>query len=147
MKRYACADIAKKVERNINHLAHLIFAEKFKFHFEVTDTDFRIYYEDKRGMFDVRNLSGAEGRSFTVLSMLGILPLIPSALRTNLIVLDEMDANMGPTLRNMFCNELVPALNTIIPHVVVVTPQDDLYPGSRRLCCVKEGTTSRLVQI
>lgn len=145
LKRYACAEIAKKVERNINHLSHLIFAEGFKFHFDVTDTDFKIFYEDKRGVFDVRNLSGAEGRSFTVLSMLGILPLIPSELRTNIIVLDEMDANMGPTLRSMFCNELIPALNTIIPHVVVVTPQDDVYPDARRFTVVKEGTKSTLV--
>ena len=93
LKRSACATLAEKVERNLNAVAPLMF-DDYKFHFDVTPKDFRILFEDKRGAFDVRNLSGAESRCFTVLSMLAMLPLLPSRYRSNILILDEVDVNL-----------------------------------------------------
>lgn len=146
LKRFACAKIAKRIEANMNNMAHLIFNEPYKFHFDVTQTNFHINYEDpKRGIFDIRNLSGYESRAFTVLSMLGILPELPSYMRTNILVLDEMDSLMDPPTKKLFCNELIPALNEIIPHIIVVSPQKDIYPNSRVINVVKSGATSKLL--
>jgi len=35
-------------------------------------------------------------------------------------------------------------LQKIVPHVVVITPQDDQYPGARSYMVVKEGNKSEL---
>lgn len=145
LKRYACADVAKQVEANVNEMSSLVFAEKVQFHFDVTDTKFNVCYSDSRGTFDVRTLNGAGSKGFTLLTLLGLFPLIHSSMRTNILVMDEMDANMDPVSRDRLCNALVPALNEVVDHVVVVTPQDDVYPDALRVEVVKEGKTARLV--
>lgn len=145
LKRYAAADIAKQVEANINDMAALIFAEKIKFHFDITDTKFNVCYEDTRGIFDVKTLNGAGSRSFTILAMLGILPLVHSSMRTNVLIMDEMDANMDRVSRDRLSNALVPALAEIVPHVIIVTPQDEVYPNALRVEVQKKGERATLV--
>jgi DNA repair exonuclease SbcCD ATPase subunit len=145
LKRYSCADIAKQVEANVNEMSSLIFAEKVQFHFDVTDTKFNVCYSDSRGLFDVRTLNGAGSRSFTLLTLLGLFPLIHASMRSNILIMDEMDANMDSVSRDRLCNALVPALNEVVDHVIVVTPQDDVYPDAMRVEVVKKGQTAQLV--
>ena len=147
LKRFACASIAKSVENNINNLVPLVFdSGNFRFILDVTDTDFRIMYEDSRGRFDVRNLSGAESRLFCILSMLGILPLLPSHKRMNILVLDEMTVNLDAVNTDRFINGLIPRMLEIIPSIIMVSNEPVTLPDARQLTVEKNGNTSILVE-
>lgn len=147
LKRLACAEVASDIQDEINKHIPLIYQEPCKFHFEITPNDFHILREDKRGCFDVRTLSGSEACKFQVLAMLALLPAMPSYLRTNLLVLDEMDANYSEVGKKMFANELIPALTSVVDHVMIVSPSDSIYPNSRVFVAEKRNAQSQLIQI
>ena len=143
LKRMACMNLAAKVEASLNTCSHTLF-DAYKFHFDVTQKDFRILFEDRRGAFDVRHLSGAESRCFTVLSMLAILPLLPSSARCNVLVLDEMDVNLDHALQDRYCNLFLPELQAVVPHVLVVTPFPERYPEGRHVTVERRNGTSHI---
>lgn len=146
LKRVVAAEYAARLEHRLNSLSGLMFDDKMKFHLEVTPTNFVIAYEDRRGTpFDVRLLSGGEGRSFAILGTLALLSELPSYQRTNLLVLDEMNVNLDEAAKRMFANDLVPALAEIIPHIIVVSPTDEVYPNSRRVIVEKHKERGRLI--
>ena len=73
---------------------------------------------------DIRFLSGAESRSFSLLFMIACLPLIPRNRRSNLIVLDEFEAGLDKPTRELLVDKFLPALNKIVPHIIFITPND-----------------------
>ena len=74
-------------------------------------------------------LSGSESRCFMLLSLLSLLPLIPSSLRTDYVVLDEIEAGISEENRKLISQNFFKTLQTIIPKVIVVTPmnQQEFY--------------------
>jgi len=127
--------IAAIIERNMNQYVPLLYTEPTKFYFEVIDErNFNILIERKqqgqKTVADVRTLSGAERRAFTFLLPLAVMPLIPHERRLNVMILDEPTVNMGKNRVDLFTRSFIPKLNTVIPHIVIVTPQMEHYANA-----------------
>lgn len=116
--------LAARIEANMNEYAHLLFPEKFKFSLNVDLNKFDIMATRSKRTSDIRFLSGAESRSFSLLFMISCLPLIPRNRRSNLIVLDEFEAGLDKPTRELLINKFLPALNKIVPHIIFITPND-----------------------
>lgn len=141
-------EVVSLIESNLNKYAPLIFAEPFKF---------KMYCDDK-GVFcnvdrgnkkvsDVRLLSGAESDCFRLLFAVSIMLLMPSSQRTNFMVLDEPDSHMGPRARSLFIDQFLPFLQSLVPHIFLITPLDhSLYPKHELWKVVKENSVSRLLK-
>ncbi len=143
--------IAKALEKNLNRYSRQIFAEDFRFAFDVEDGKFNVWVTRKVGkkevVSDIRHMSGAESRLFIFLFVLSLLPLIPDARRMSILVLDEPDANMDADTREVFRDALLPRLAKIVPSVVVISPNKDSVPHhSRVFTVVKDKGHSRLVE-
>ena len=146
LKRLACAEHAHRIEAGLNDVVR-IMDKNMRFILEVGQKDFRIFFEDQRrqGTFDVRNLSGAESRCFTVFFLIALLPLIKADMRSNLLVLDEVDVNLDYSARDRYVNGLLPELLSIVPHVIVVTPFPENYPEAEHWTVIRDGDTSSLM--
>ena len=141
--RNLCTHIAD----NLNRFAPLLFPETFKFSISVDVNTLNILV-DRGGdlVSDIRYLSGAEGRMFSLLWLLSILPILPEKTRSNLVVLDEFEAGVDKTTREMIFDEYLPELNKIVEHIVFITPNEvEPKRGRKVLVAVKEGSTSELV--
>ena len=150
LKTLVAQRIAAMIQRNMNNYSNLLFPEPFQFKFVVDVNRFDILVRRKAGnsykISDVRFLSGAESRAFTLLCLISILPLIPKNRRTNICILDELEANLDESGKDLFINQFLPAFNLVVPHVVVVTPGENVYPDSRVFIATKRGNETRLLQ-
>lgn len=140
--------ICSRLEDVVNKYASYIFPEDYSFHFQL-DTQFSITvtrkYQGKEVTSDVRKLSGAESRLFSILLLIGLLTFIPDSRRTNLLILDEPDASMGQETVELLLGFLK-VLNKIVPNIVVITPRNyDPGEEAHLLTVVKKGTESKLV--
>ena len=146
LKLLVMQNISKKIEQNLNKYAHLLFPEAFTFNIVVDSNVFDIFAtrSDKR-VSDIRFLSGAESRAFSLLWAISILPLIPASRRSNMIILDEFEAGLDEVTRNLLINDFLPALNEIVPHIVFITPYYYEPTQDRRVVTVvKQGQISKL---
>ena len=144
--------IATLIERNMNQYAPLLYSEPTKFQFEVIDErNFNILIERKQqgktSLSDVRTLSGAERRAFTFLLPLAIMPLIPHERRLNVMVLDEPTVNMSTARINLFTRSFIPKLNTIVPHIIIITPQQEHYDNAVKYLVTKHKGVSTLSKL
>lgn len=131
LKVLVANEICAVLETNLNHYRHLIFAEPFTFSIHASETGLSIKVDRGNGFTsDVRNLSGAESNCFSLLFFLSILPLIPAERRLNMVVLDEPSAHMDAVTRQLFVERFLPALMEVVPHVYVITPNDEYLNGS-----------------
>lgn len=139
---------AAAVEDNLNKYSPLLFAERMSFRIVVDENTTDITAVRQNGQAsDVRFLSGAESRMFSLLWLIGVLPLIPDSRRVNLAVLDEFESGVDDMTRKMLVDEYLPRLNELVPHVVFVTPGTvEDGPGRRLVTVVKEKGVSRLVE-
>jgi hypothetical protein len=150
LKTRVLKHLADQLERAVNQHASLLFPEPIKFEFQVQGSaKFAILatreVKNNLSTCDVRHLSGAESKSFNLLVMLSVLTLIPSSRRTNIVVLDEMTANMDDARKTLFLEEFLPTLNQIVPHIIVITPGTEIIPGAREITVTKTGQTAELV--
>ena len=142
--------LATHIERNMNEYAHLLFPEKFKFSLNVDLNKFDILATRSKRTSDIRFLSGAESRSFSLLFMIACLPLIPKARRSNIIVLDEFEAGLDKPTRDLLVNKFLPALNKIVPHIIFITPNDippDSAVNRTTLTVVKSKDTTYIEEL
>jgi len=137
------AHLASFIEQGLNSKARLIFVEPTTFQCSVTEGKFSVTYTRGKRTADVQRLSGAESKAFALLLLASYLPLVPSHLRTNVLVLDEMDANMSPATKQIFIHDFLPYLQSLVPNIVVVTPDTDThYPHAKTLTVIKKGEDS-----
>lgn len=151
LKRRKMLEYANFMEGTMNRYSDAIFHERFRFKFDVGPNSFDIVAITGKGkkerVRDVRVLSGAEGGAFSFLTLAALLFMLPSRQRTNICVLDEMDFGFDPEGRAMLINSFIPELSKIIPHILVVTPLNDEYPGSRSFVATKDGDTTTLTPV
>lgn len=148
IKKMMIQRCALMLQRQVNKFVRFVFSEDFTFEFKYdTKLDVLVHrkYNKTVKTSDVKRLSGAEKRLFTLLLVVARYTLTPKNQRTNLLILDEMEANMGPEAIQNFLKAL-PVLNKIIPHIVVITPNPTLHvDGARFFTAVKKrGVTSLL---
>lgn len=151
IKLLVIKQLAAMMEKNMNNYSSLLYAEPTKFKFEVKDErNFNILLCRKvRGVNkqeDIRTLSGAEARAFSFLLPLSILPLIPNERRLNIMVLDEPMANMGEARMQLFTESFIPKLSTIVPHLIIISTDNENYPNANVYTVVKEKGVSTLVK-
>lgn len=143
--------IAKVIENNMNKHASLLFRERFKFTFEIDQSNFSIlatrWSNGVETVSDVRDLSGAESRCFINLLTLAFIPLIPDSRRCNIIVLDEPTVNFDQELTELFCSSFLPQLNKVIPHIIIVTPLSLDIPNCKKIVVEKNGNESKLIEL
>lgn len=140
--------ICSRLEDVINKYAAYVFPEDYSFHFQL-DTQFSITvtrkYQGKELTSDVRKLSGAESKLFSILLLVGLLTFIPESRRTNLLILDEPDASMGQETVDLLL-DFLKVLNKIVPNIIVITPRNyDPGEDAHIMTVVKKGTESKLV--
>lgn len=121
--------ICQKLQDQVNKYAKLIFPEDFTFEFDL-ETQFSItvrrkYAGKKEFVSDVRKLSGAESRLFSLVLLISLLTFVPVSRRSNILILDEPDANMGKDNLERFI-AFLPVLQKVIPTIVVITPMSHL---------------------
>ena len=120
---------------NLNKFKNLVFNKEIKFQVTVDNTNFNIIAErNDNPSSDVITLSGQESRCFMLLSLLSLLPFIPPSIRTDFVILDEIEAGISENNRKLISKEFLPALKNLIPKIVVVTPmkREEFYIESDR---------------
>lgn len=124
MEKLIIRALCKQLEEQVNKYAKMMFAEDFVFSFDL-ETQFNITvtrrYGKKEIPSDVRKLSGAERKLFALVLIPSLMAFVPKSRRSNLLILDEPTAAMGPANVASFVRFL-PLLNSVIPHIVVITP-------------------------
>lgn len=144
LKKALIESYAKRLEQQLNKMARLFFAEDMVFEFRYGSAVEFLVYRNKKAPTDVRRLSGAEKRMLTLALVASSIMLLPVAKRPNELILDEPEANLGPDAVETFV-KVLPVLNKIVPHIVVVTPRPDLeIPGARILTVIKHRGISTL---
>ena len=141
--------VCQRLEQQVNKYARLLFPEDFRFSFEL-ETQFSILVTRKYGKkeitSDVRKLSGAESLLFSLILLIALLAFVPAKNRCNLLILDEPTATFGPEMIDAFV-KFLPVLNTVIPHIIVITPlPNNLYEGAKIFTVVKKNGKSRIVE-
>lgn len=148
LRTRAIQGVCKLLEQNLNCYRDLVFSEPFIFTVDSTDTGVSILVDRNNGkddsVSDVRELSGAESNSFRLLCLLALLPLIPDSRRTNFVVLDELTSHMHKSGKELFCERFIPTLRELIPHVFVITNDEERTPNSAEWCVVKNKGVSKL---
>lgn len=143
----AVDSIAAAFVSNLNEYSQVIFSEKMHFSYIVENRMFSILVTRAGKTSDVRYLSGAEKHAFVVLALCALLPLIPATLRTNLVILDEIESHMSPENRRLFATEFLPKLSQIIPNIVIITPlsqREFSVPNAHEIVVVKKNRVSHI---
>lgn len=120
---------------NLNKYTNLVFNKDIKFYVNVDSTNFNIVAErNGNPPADVFTFSGQESRCFMLLSMISLLPFIPPALRTDFVILDEIEAGISDQNRKIIADNFFPVLKQLVSKVIVVTPmsQKEFYIDSDR---------------
>lgn len=127
IKALAIRSICERLETTVNKYAKVLFPADFVFRFDL-DTQFNITVErnfgKKRLVSDVRKLSGAESKLFSVVLLVALITFVPPRRRTNLLILDEPTGALTAESSEAFC-KFLPVLNKHIPHIVVITPRTE----------------------
>lgn len=144
LKRIVVQNIAKRIEDNLNKYSHLLNREQVKYSFVVNPTTIDILADRSTGVSDVCELSGAESRIFNSLIPLSILSMVPEANRLNLLIIDEPLVGMDSTLQDLYVNNFLPSLNTIMPSIFVMEPGDMQYRSDREIIVTKKEGSSTI---
>ena len=140
--------VAKVIENNLNKYSNLIFPESMNFEIDIAPNKFDINVTRKDGTkSDIRYLSGAESRMFALAWMISILPLIPKERRFNYLILDEFEAGISESGRELLIEEFLPELTKLVETIVFLTPNKVNESPSRKVyTVVKEGNKSTLIK-
>lgn len=149
IKKLLIQRYASLLQQQVNKFVRFVFSEDFSFEFKY-DKRLEVLVHRKYGKTvktsDVKRLSGAEKKMFTLLLVIAGYTITPAKLRSNLLVLDELEANMGPEAVKNFLR-MLPVLNKIIPHIVVITPRPELHlEGARYFTAVKHRGVTTLME-
>lgn len=150
LKRFMIWRQSKLLEQQINKYRKIFFVEDYSFEFQQSGPNLSLLvnrkYGKKTSTSDVKRLSGAEKRLFTLLLVVATTTCLPVNQRPNVLVLDEPEANMGKAIVEKLLSSL-PVLNKLFEHILYVTPQDSLIiPNSRVFTVIKENGVARLTK-
>lgn len=151
LKVDAANQMLKELQRRMNAHAQMLFVEPIEFKFGATPGKVSLLYQHQKSdnrrkhlWIDIRELSGQESRAFSLLFFCAVRPLLPK-IQTDFVVLDEMDANMSQPTRDLFAKEFLPYLQTLIPKIIIATPDSNTAYSGRIVNLVKKDGVTRLV--
>lgn len=122
IRRQRVAQIATAIELSLNSYAKMLFDFPIKFQLVVTDTKFQILATRNGKISDVRSLSGAESRYFSLLCLVALLPFCPNSMRVDTVIMDEIESCMDESFRQRLSSIFIPELLKIIPKIIIITP-------------------------
>ena len=136
----AVKNIAQAVQDNLNAMSPYLCPEKMEFELNAAaHNSMEISVERSDGRkSDVRHLSGAESRVFQLLWTAATLPLLPNDRRCNVAVLDEFEAGVDDVTRELMIGEYLPKLNTLVPHILFLSPYETKPEIGRRVLQVEK---------
>jgi DNA repair exonuclease SbcCD ATPase subunit len=144
VKRMIVAAISQHLMASVNQYASLVFKD-YSFEF-VWGTQIQIIVNRPEGATDVRKLSGAESKLFTLILVLSLLKFVPRSKRLSLLVLDEPTASFSEETTEMF-HTLLPHLQQIIPSILIITPDSrERLEGANEYTVVRERKGSKIVR-
>ena len=148
LKKFMIERYSKILEQQVNKYRKMFFSEDYEFEFRY-ESGLKVlvhrHYGKRIESSDVRKLSGAEKRFFSLLLLVATNTMLPAKKRCNVLILDEPESQMGPPAIDRFIRTLE-ILNKLVPHIIIVTPKTDLnIPGSRGFTVVKHHGMSKLV--
>lgn len=148
LKKRIVQIIGNRLMTLVNKYAAVVFTEDYKFSLEWESSQINLICKRKAGskelVSDVRKLSGAESRLFTLILVLALLSFVPQNKRPNLLILDEPDSNFSNETTQSFI-KLMSLLSQVIESIVVITTSEDIYPNSHCYTIVRD-KTSRIVE-
>lgn len=149
MKRMAVKAISSRLMTEVNKYSRFVFPEDFEFEFNWDASQLSLLVHRKIGKkkvtSDVRKLSGAESKLFTLVLVLALLTFVPARKRCNCLFLDEPTANFSPETTERF-KALLPVLNKVIPSIIVITPRtEERYENAAEWTMVKQSGWASLV--
>ena len=146
LKKMAIESISVRLMQLVNKYAKIIFPEDYTFEFQ-WGTQISLLVHRKYGKrtltSDVRKLSGAESKLFTIILVLALLAFVPAHKRCSLLILDEPSANLSREMTSSL-EELLPVLLTLIPSIILITPKEEIYEGARTFTVVKRNGISTI---
>ena len=148
LKKKIIQIIGNRLMQIVNKYAAVVFNEDYKFSLEWESSQINILCTRKAGKSeltsDVRKLSGAESRLFTLILILALLSFVPSSKRPNLLLLDEPDSAMSNETAEAFY-KIIKVLSNAIESIVIITVKDNTYPDTQCYTIVRDGT-SKIVE-
>ena len=148
LKKRIVQMIGTRLMALVNKYAAVVFNEDYKFELNWDSSQISILCTRKSGkrllVSDVRKLSGAESRLFTLILVLSLIAFVPKSKRPNCLILDEPDSALSTETAAAFF-KILQQLTNVVESVVVITVRRDAYPGSRCYTVLREGT-SRIVE-
>ena len=149
LKKRIVQIIGNRLMQLVNKYAALIFNEDYHFELEWESSQINIICKRKAGkrelVSDVRKLSGAESRLFTLILVLSLMSFIPTSKRPNLLILDEPEANFSAETTAQFY-KLIQIIEQAIESIIIITTKtDEMYAGSRCYTIVRDGS-SKIVE-
>lgn len=148
LKKFMIERYSKMLEQQINKYRRIFFSENYEFEFRYESKLSVIVhrkYDKKTRSSDVRKLSGAEKRMFTLLLFVATTSMMPARQRLNTLILDEPESQMGDIQIEQFIRSL-PVLQKLVPHIIIITPRSFEIPGSRVFTVVKKNGVARVVE-
>lgn len=149
MKRRAIQAIGSRLMVEVNKYSRFVFPEDYTFDFKWETSQLSLLVHRKYGKktlaSDVRKLSGAESKLFTIVLVLALLTFVPAHKRCNLMILDEPTANFSDETTKAFM-DLLPVLNKVIPSIIIITPKSkEIYEGATNWTMVKVKGAATLI--
>lgn len=147
IKRMVIRQISQLLMKQVNKYARSVFSENY--HFELKwESQIELLVNRKYGKrvetSDVRKLSGAEYKLFSLVLVMALLSFVPKKKRSSVLILDEPSANMHTETRQAFISFL-DVMKRVIPSIIVITPKtDEVYPNSKMFTVVKENGYSTI---
>jgi DNA repair exonuclease SbcCD ATPase subunit len=145
VKKLVIDAISTHLMNTINQFSSLVFSN-YKFEFIWGPQVQLLVHRPKLGTTDVRKLSGAESKLFTLILVLALMRFVPKRKRLNLLILDEPTASFSAETTKIF-HSLLPQINQLIPSVLVVTPRaSERYEGAHEYTVVRDSGGSYIAK-
>jgi DNA repair exonuclease SbcCD ATPase subunit len=145
IKKMAIEAISQRLMATVNKYAPLVF-DDYHFEFSWGSQISILVHRNGQVPTDVRKLSGAESKLFTLILVLSLLMFVPKAKRLSLLILDEPLASFSEETGELF-HRLLPHIQQVIPSILVVTPDArERYEGAKEYTVVKNSKGSKIVQ-
>lgn len=146
VKKMAIEAISQRLMAQVNKYAPLVFQD---YHFDFvwdSQISIRVHRPGTDEPTDVRKLSGAESKLFTLIFVLSQLMFVPKNKRLSLLVLDEPMASFSEETSELF-QKLLPHILQLIPSILVVTPDArERLEGANEYTVLRTIKGSRIVK-
>jgi DNA repair exonuclease SbcCD ATPase subunit len=146
VKKMVIEAISQHLMATVNQYSSIVF-DDYRFEFVWSASQIQILvHRPKMDTTDVRKLSGAESKLFTLILVLSLLKFVPKRKRLSLLVLDEPTASFSEETTELF-HRLLPHLNQLIPTILVITPKaNERLEGSTELTVLRDREGARIVK-